>query len=76
MDVFQKVTDFQKSENKLQTGFDLLEKSADFRQLWESDPQQLFKNFLSDALDSVVGTSSSAIAQKVLGVSEAAISPW
>ena len=76
MDVFQKVTDFQKSENKLQTGFDLLEKSADFRKLWESDPQQLFKNFLSDALDSVVGTSSSAIAQKVLGVSEAAISPW
>ena len=77
MDVFQKVTEFQKSENKLQAGFDLLENSADFRKLWESDPQQLFKNFLSDAVDSVIGTSSSALAQKFLGMSaEAAINPW
>ena len=75
MDAFKKITE---GEMDLQQGFESLTKNIPkLRNLWESDPTLLFQNFLKDAMDSVIGSSSTAIAMKVLGASaETVINPW
>ena len=75
MDAFKKITE---GEIDLQQGFESLTKNIPkLRNLWESDPTLLFQNFLKDAMDSVIGSSSTAIAMKVLGASaETVINPW